>query len=72
MKDLDSITLLLPENIDSLMTPVVLAHLIMGDGNLKGGEGIILVCYINWICVEVKLDLIIRMFWTKFKAIILS
>ena len=55
MKDLDSITLLLPENIDSLMTPVVLAHLIMGDGNLKGGEGIILVCYINWICVEVQL-----------------
>lgn len=31
----------LPENIDSLMTPVVLANLIMGDGNLKGGEGII-------------------------------
>jgi hypothetical protein len=30
----------LPEDIDSLMTPVVLAHLIMGDGNLKG-EGII-------------------------------
>jgi hypothetical protein len=32
---------ILPENIDSLMTPVVLAHLIMGDGNLKKGEGII-------------------------------
>jgi LAGLIDADG DNA endonuclease family len=30
-----------PENIDSLMTPVVLANLIMGDGNLKGSEGII-------------------------------
>lgn len=26
-----------PKNIDSLMTPVVLANLIMGDGNLKGG-----------------------------------
>lgn len=30
-----------PENIDSLMTPVVLAHLIMGDGNLKKGDNII-------------------------------
>lgn len=26
-----------PENIDSLMTPVVLANLIVGDGNLKKG-----------------------------------
>jgi hypothetical protein len=30
-----------PENIASLMTPVVLAHLIMGDGNLKKGDNII-------------------------------
>jgi hypothetical protein len=30
-----------PLNIDSLMTPVVLAHLIMGDGNLKKGDNII-------------------------------
>ena len=30
-----------PENIGSLMTPVVLAHLIMGDGNLKKGDNII-------------------------------
>lgn len=30
-----------PENIRSLMTPVVLAHLIMGDGNLKTGDNII-------------------------------
>lgn len=30
-----------PENIASWMTPVVLAHLIMGDGNFKKGENII-------------------------------
>jgi LAGLIDADG DNA endonuclease family len=26
---------IVPKDIDNLMTPVVLAHLIMGDGNLK-------------------------------------
>jgi hypothetical protein len=32
---------IVPDNIESLMTPVVLANLIMGDGNLKKGDNII-------------------------------
>lgn len=43
-----------PENIDSLMTPVVLANLIMGDGNLKGGEGIIRIYTNSFTRLEVE------------------
>ena len=32
---------IVPSNIEDLMTPVVLAHLIMGDGNLKPKDNII-------------------------------
>jgi len=32
---------IIPQNIENLITPVVLAHLIAGDGNLKKGDNII-------------------------------
>lgn len=34
-------TKIVPLNIDDLMSPVVLAHLIMGDGNFKPKDHII-------------------------------
>jgi hypothetical protein len=36
------------------MTPVVLAHLIKGDGNLKGGEGIIRIYTNSFTRLEVE------------------
>ena len=34
-------TKVIPDNIEELITPVVLAHLIMGDGNLKPKDNIL-------------------------------
>lgn len=43
-----------PLNIDSLMTPVVLANLIMGDGNLKRGEEMIRIYTNSFTKLEVE------------------
>lgn len=45
---------IVPENIDSLMTPVVLANLIMGDGNLKKGDNIIRIYTNSFTKLEVE------------------
>jgi hypothetical protein len=44
-----------PHNIDELMTPVVLAHLIMGDGNLKRPDKIIRIYTNSFIKKDVEL-----------------
>lgn len=44
-----------PYNIDELMTPVVLAHLIMGDGNLKMPDKIIRIYTNSFIKKDVEL-----------------
>jgi hypothetical protein len=46
---------IIPKNIDSLITPVVLAHLIMGDGNLKKGESIIRIYTNSFTRLEVEM-----------------
>lgn len=46
---------IVPKNIESLMTPVVLAHLIMGDGNLKKGDDIIRIYTNSFTKLEVEM-----------------
>jgi len=45
---------IVPKDIDNLMTPVVLAHLIMGDGNLKKGDNIIRIYTNSFTKTEVE------------------
>lgn len=46
---------IIPETIESLMTPVVLAHLIMGDGNLQKNNGIIRIYTNSFTKLEVEM-----------------
>lgn len=53
-KDKERYVKIVPLDIENLMTPVVLAHLIMGDGNLKKGDNIIRVYTNSFTKTEVE------------------